>query len=75
MSSDFSEVIYVCQIPDCGCIGDEWIKDTHSYWFCADHAGELGWCQECRQYVTPDGIYTFDMCADCLEMAITEDEE
>jgi hypothetical protein len=49
-------------------MGDEWLIDEHQYWYCADHAAELGWCVECRAYVTPDGIYTYDMCADCLEL-------
>lgn len=66
------EIIYVCQIPECGYQADTWDKDGHDYFYCPDHAAELGWCVECHQYVTPDGIYTYDMCADCLE-AVPED--
>ena len=66
------EIIMVCQIPTCGAMADAWEKDGFEYFFCDECAPGMGWCTECRLYVGADFIYTYDMCADCLE-AVPED--
>lgn len=53
-------------------MADVWEKDSHEYFFCDECAPGMGWCCECTQYVGADNIYTYDMCADCLE-ALPED--
>lgn len=63
-----NEIIHVCQVPNCGAMADTWIKDDHEYYFCEECAPGLGWCSQCREYVSPDMIYEYDLCADCLEL-------
>lgn len=74
MSSSSEEVIVVCQVPMCFCVGDEHLLGEHSYYFCDDHATAWGWCPNCGHFVGRHGLNEYDLCSVCAE-AIGDSKE
>lgn len=64
-----TEIIMVCQVPECFAIGDEWLIGEHMYFYCPDHAAELGWCYSCEEYVGAGKLYAHGLCEGCYETA------